>query len=382
MSENPKPARIIVGSRIQLLARTDDQAAELFALIDRNREHLGKWMPWEQTTKAVQDSADYIKLTEKWWDQGSTFDFALFEIATSKMIGSTGLHSINWSKKTCEIGYWISQSHEGKGYITEAVQLAETVAGQLGFHQVLITCDRLNLRSQQIPKRLNYRLEAVQIDDCINHHGNVRDTLQFVKLINPKIEGCITENMPTGYCLKELNSDDFWEQVEKKMEIIFADDLSYSVQNVLSEVETVKLKILSENFKRPCVYHFVILHNETAVGWTWGYQDSKESVYMVKPGILPEHRGKGLYSKLLQTTVEKLVQKGFQRIWSRHNCTNNEIIIPKLKHGFQITGSELSDVFGSLVHLTYFANPTRRKIMHFRSGHLSPDVEVKKVFKL
>lgn len=382
MSTHPKPATLVEGSRIRLLARSQDQAAELFMLVDRNREHLRPWMPWEKTTTAIEDSVNYIQVTQSWWDQGTSFDFAVFEKSTSKMIGSCGLHSVNWNKKSCELGYWINQSHEGQGYVTEAVQLCETLASELEMHRLIITCDRLNRRSQHIPKRLGYHLEAVQIDECMNHHGQERDTLQFVKLLNPKIDGCFTDNMPKGYCIKEIHEDHFWELVEQKMKMVFADDLMYRVSDVMSENERDKLKILNKSFTRPYLHYFVVLSKDDAVGWTWGYQDSKESFYMVNSGILPEHRGKGLYSRLLQVSVEKLVQKGFQRIWSRHNCTNNEIIIPKLKHGFQITGSEVSDVFGSLIHLTYFTNPTRRKIMHFRSGHLRPDDEVKKVFKL
>jgi ribosomal protein S18 acetylase RimI-like enzyme len=154
------------------------------------------------------------------------------------------------------------------------------------------------------------------------------------------------------------------------------------VREIYSEIEREKLKALNKSFNHPYLYHAVVRNEMNVVGWTWGYQDSRDSFYMVNSGVLPEHRGKGLYSRLLQTTLQKLVNKGFQRIWSRHNNTNNEIIVPKLKHGFQITGTELSDIFGSLIHLTYFTNTTRKKVLNFRSGHLRPDTEIKRVFDL
>jgi len=353
MPDQTSPAKVIQGNRIRLLARANDQAAEMFLLIDKNRDHLNKWMPWVEKTRKVEDSLAYLETAQSWWD-----------------------------KRTCELGYWIDEAHQGRGYVNEAVLLGEEIAFDLGFHRIVVTCDRQNQRSQQIPKRLHYRLEATQIDECIDHHGKQRDTLQFVKLLNPPIEGQITENLPTGYSIQTLEAEPFWESVEKKMELVFSNDLIFRVREIYSNLEREKLEALNQNFKHPFLFHAVLKHENEVVGWTWGYQDSRESYYMVNSGVLSEHRGRGLYSRLLQFTIEMLVEKGFQRIWSRHNNTNNEVIIPKLKQGFQITGTELSDVFGSLIHLTYFTNETRKKVLNFRSGHLRPDTEVKRALDL
>lgn len=103
---------------------------------------------------------------------------------------------------------------------------------------------------------------------------------------------------------------------------------------------------------------------------------------MVNSAVLPAHRGRGLYSRLLEVALTTLIDKGFQRIWSRHNTTNRAILIPKLKRGFLISGTELSDVFGSLVHLTYFTNPLRRQAMDFRSGQARPQQELRNALKL
>lgn len=381
MTNHPMPPKNVEGNRTRLIARKNDQAAEMFNLIDKNRENLGRWMPWEKETQKVEDSLAYLELAQSWWEARSTFDYSVYAKDSDKLIGGFGLHSINWEKQSCEFGYWLDQSYQGKGLMTEVVQIGEALAFDLGFHRIVITCDRLNLRSQQIPKRLNYRLESTQIDECIDHHGQYRDTLRFVKLLNKKVEGKITENLPKDYSIQESNSDSFWRDIEKMKEDIFSNDLILRSREVYSDLEREKLKILSAEYKHPFLYHAVVRHHDNVVGWTWGYQDSRDSFYMVNSAILPDHRCKGLYSRLLQVTLEKLINKGYQRVWSRHSMTNNEIIIPKLKQGFQITGTELSDVFGSLIHLTYFTNATRKKVLNFRSGLQRPDAEIKKLFE-
>jgi hypothetical protein len=189
-----------------------------------------------------------------------------------------------------------------------------------------------------------------------------------------------TKNLPSGYSIQELDSTNFWPLVEEKMKAVFSDDLIFYVREVWTDDEKARLKNLADDFKYPYFFHAVMKLKDDIVGWTYGCQDSRESFYMVNSGILPEHRGRGLYTELMTHTLDVLKEKGFQRIWSRHNFDNNEIIIPKLKKGFQITGTELTDIFGALVHLTYFTNPIRKKVMSFRSGHRRPDEEVKKIF--
>ena len=70
--------------------------------------------------------------------------------------------------------------------------------------------------------------------------------------------------------------------------------------------------------------------------------------------VLPEYRGRGLYKRMLDLTMNKLIEMGFQKIWSKHNVLNNAVIIPKLEKGFQFTGTELNEFAGCLIHLSFF----------------------------
>jgi hypothetical protein len=98
----------------------------------------------------------------------------------------------------------------------------------------------------------------------------------------------------------------------------------------------------------------------------------------VNTGILPQHQGQGIYSALLPRILDMLQHEGFQIVYSRHVATHNQVLVPKLKAGFVMTGIEVSDVFGVLVHLSYFFNPLRRKVLEVRVGQARPDAEVKR----
>ena len=43
---------------------------------------------------------------------------------------------------------------------------------------------------------------------------------------------------------------------------------------------------------------------------------------------------------------------------------------------------ELDDKFGVLIHLHYYMNSKRKKIMDYRSGQVKPDEEIKSLFKI
>ncbi|MBX3017058.1 MAG: GNAT family N-acetyltransferase [Bdellovibrionaceae bacterium] len=374
----PKPPREIETERLLLRARDVNQAREMFALIQSSREHLRPWMPWEEQTKSVDDSKDYLALATNWWETGRNFDFSVYEKKSGEMIGSFGLHTIDWANRSCHVGFWMGARFAGKGFVSEALRRGEELARELGFHRVVLTCDGRNEKSAAVARRNQYSFEARQLDDCVDR-GRTRDTLYFVKLLNPPVADAFNENLPEGFTIVWVSETDFWPRVEKTMEAVFDEnEIIVRPQDLLSDAEKSRLRELNQDYRRFYAQYLLLLKDGELAGWSWGYQDNRDSFYMVNSAVLKEHRGRGLYSRLLDVALSKLVDKGFQKIWSRHNMTNNAILIPKMKKGFVITGTELTDTFGTLVHLSYFTNPERRRILDFRSGSLRPDAAMKK----
>lgn len=121
---------------------------------------------------------------------------------------------------------------------------------------------------------------------------------------------------------------------------------------------------------------------EEWAGWHYGTQESGETFFMISSVVYPDHRRKGLYTRLAEIVLEKVKEAGFQRIYSYHQASNNAIIIAKMRLGFTITGFEMHDTWGVGVRLTYLANPIRQEILKFRDGSKRPSEEVKKLLKI
>ena len=164
--------------------------------------------------------------------------------------------------------------------------------------------------------------------------------------------------------------------------IIFPEDFSCYPDDYLSDEEKMAQNNLEKRMGDLFCLRLGVFHLDKQIGWSFGVQKDREKFYMVNSAIFSEHRKKGLYTALLTRAVEVVTKEGFQLITSSHIATNSAVIVAKLKAGFIITGFELSDILGLMVNLTYYTNPTRRKIMDFRCGLTRPDGEMRKLLGL
>lgn len=116
-----------------------------------------------------------------------------------------------------------------------------------------------------------------------------------------------------------------------------------------------------------------VFSGERLVGMSFGWQHSVYSgdFYMAASLVLPEFRNQGLYSAMVSKVLELTKAEGFSAVRSRHICTNNAVLIAKLKLGFTIHGFEQDEIMGSLVNAIYFHDEIRKKAMYFRAGKLS-----------
>ena len=186
------------------------------------------------------------------------------------------------------------------------------------------------------------------------------------------------------FIVKNIDKKEFFPLFEKHRDSIFSQDHSLHFRNFLSEEENKKIKELGKDcYDQPFSMNLAVFDKkENFIGWSFGWHENATTYYMCNSATLPQYRRMGIYSVLLKKNIQILSKMGFQLIYSRHNATNNSVLIPKLKAGFIISKMEISDTFGCLVHLHYYTNKTRRKIMDYRSGEVAPDNELKKLFKM
>lgn len=135
-----------------------EDAAELYALIAANREHLARWMPWA----AGQDLAGTERFVVEAEEQLIRDDgFQAMVAPEGKIVGVAGFHAIDWINRNTSLGYWLAQGAQGQGTMTEVIRaLTSHAFYEWELHRVEIHCAPGNARSRAIPERLGFREEA------------------------------------------------------------------------------------------------------------------------------------------------------------------------------------------------------------------------------
>jgi len=170
------------------------------------------------------------------------------------------------------------------------------------------------------------------------------------------------------YSLREISAQEFSEIYSSRQEEYFSTSLIVDVSSHLTPDEQDRAQQRKALFPPAWRIQWALEYNGAVIGWTYSYQQDHETLYMCNTAIAQEHRGKGLYSIILQHVLSVAKTQGFQIVTSKHYASNNAIIVPKLKAGFIITGMALDEKYGLMVHLTKYLHPERQRIAINRIG--------------
>ncbi|HTV72497.1 MAG TPA: GNAT family protein [Candidatus Acidoferrales bacterium] len=173
---------IVLDRSLVLTPRSSGDATEMFAIIDADRERLREWLSWVDATHSVADTRRYAQFAERQFQQRSLFDYAIrYEGA---LVGSIGLHNVDWGMCNAHIGYWLRPAARGHGIVTRAAAALTTRAfEQFGLHRLEIRCVTENAQSRAVPGRLGYHLEGV-LSEAYMLHGRFRDIALYAMTVN------------------------------------------------------------------------------------------------------------------------------------------------------------------------------------------------------
>ena len=141
----------------------EHHAEDLYAAVDMNRDYLRQWLPWVDMTHCPGDTQQFIRTTTMefasrssivtgiWWD--------------SSLVGTIGLHKIDWLNRRGEIGYWIVEQAQRQGLVScSVIAMLRYAFHDLNLNRVEIRCAVGNCRSSAVPERLGFRFEGVARD--------------------------------------------------------------------------------------------------------------------------------------------------------------------------------------------------------------------------
>ena len=164
-----------VDSDINLVFLHESLAEILFELVDKDREYLGKWMPWVDETKSAEDIKQWIARDLVRYAEGKGITCAI-EFA-EQIVGVISYNRIEPALRKVVIGYWLASEYQGQGIMTRACQhLINHAFEDFQVQKVEIAAATENFPSRNVCERLGLKLEGVitnaeRVNDYIYDHA-------------------------------------------------------------------------------------------------------------------------------------------------------------------------------------------------------------------
>jgi ribosomal-protein-serine acetyltransferase len=147
-------------------------AEELFALTDKNREHLKQWLPWLDEVNNAGDTASFIALQLQRFSEGKAIHLSI--LYKDKIVGVVAYNTIDQKNCIAKVGYWLGEEYTGNGIMLKAVkELLHIGFKYWPIQKVEIQCAEHNVNSRAIPEKLGFTNEGL-----IRRTAKVHDVYQ------------------------------------------------------------------------------------------------------------------------------------------------------------------------------------------------------------
>lgn len=180
------PVSVSTGRLILRCPRPGD-GPRLFEMLRDTADDLKPWMPWAQAAPQLDEAEVYCRRMQARFILREDLVMFVFvreaDGSEGKLVGSIGLHRIDWPARRFEIGYWRRTGCAGQGWMTEAVQaLSRFAFDVLGAQRVEVRMDDSNAPSWRLAERTGFTLEALLRSDSLTPQGERRSTRIYARV--------------------------------------------------------------------------------------------------------------------------------------------------------------------------------------------------------
>jgi len=151
--------------RLEMRAVVPGNGALHFAAVQESLTDLRRYLshlPWVKDEPSVAGSEKYCRIQRSNFIQRENLVYFIFLKSDQTLIGSVGLHRIDWTIPKFEIGYWCRSSAQGNGYVVQAVNAVTSLAfDKLAARRVEIRADDVNVPSWKVAEKAGFELEGI-----------------------------------------------------------------------------------------------------------------------------------------------------------------------------------------------------------------------------
>ncbi|WP_317636574.1 GNAT family protein [Xylocopilactobacillus apicola] len=153
-------------------------AAAIQDLVETNRDHLAKFLPWAKDNDLAAEEK-FVQEAVASFDAGLSFNYVIEK--SGEVVGVIDFHNIQGSN--AEIGYWLGAEYQHQGIMSQAVKsLIARLAPVMKLHRVVIKTDPSNKASQNVALKAGFTLEGIEHGAVLNN-GEYKDYEVYYYLV-------------------------------------------------------------------------------------------------------------------------------------------------------------------------------------------------------
>lgn len=172
---------MLESQRLILRPLIPEDAPALCDLMVNNRSFLKPWMPasTDESYTLEFQTADIAWRAEQ-WEHDRAYCFGIFLKSSSALIGRINISQVvRGSFLNCFLGYWLDQTHNGHGLMSEAVRtICPFVFEELALHRIEATTLPHNYGSQRVLAQAGFRDEGLALN-YLQIDGHWQDHKRF-----------------------------------------------------------------------------------------------------------------------------------------------------------------------------------------------------------
>jgi len=162
-----------VNEQTELRLIDRQHGADLFQLLDANREYLRRWHPW---VDLMRSQADVEKAIGVWQQQqASQRGFYAGIWFDGRLCGMINHLNVDWLNRCAVLSYWLDEGHQGRGIMTACCRVFIAHGFETWkLNRITIECASDNTCSCAIPERLGFKFEGVvrEIEWLHDHYAD------------------------------------------------------------------------------------------------------------------------------------------------------------------------------------------------------------------
>lgn len=174
--------RSIQTERLLLRCPEPGDGEAVYGAVVESLPSLRAWpasLPWALHEPSIEASAQYCVQSAREFDSKEGFVFLAFG-RDGALVGSIGLHHVDWALPKMEIGFWLRSAKQRQGYAREAVgAVVDFALHRLGARRVEARTDEDNRACRATCLAAGLRLEGILRHERITPGGQLKNTCVY-----------------------------------------------------------------------------------------------------------------------------------------------------------------------------------------------------------